>query len=66
MGEAREEAEWLRTASIMALLANIHRDPKKSEAFDVSRFMPKRGPTERPNMASLRSHFTGRTAKGAG
>ena len=41
MATARQEADWSRTASIMAMLANINRDPKKRrrpfEAFD---FMP--------------------------
>ncbi len=29
MTEARERAEWNRTASLLALLVNLHRDPRK-------------------------------------
>jgi len=30
MAEARQRAEWCQTSALMALLANCHRDPKKS------------------------------------
>jgi hypothetical protein len=39
MADARVRDEWQRTASLMALLANCHRDPKK-RAFRPSDFDP--------------------------
>lgn len=47
MGEARRDHDWGQTASILALTANLHRDPKKQKALSPSEFMPKReaGPT---------------------
>jgi hypothetical protein len=44
MSEARQEAEWQRTAQSMALLANCHRDPKKTRAFTAQDFMPRTEP----------------------
>lgn len=38
MRNARECAEWMRTASQMAQLANIHRDPKKGRPRRPSDF----------------------------
>lgn len=32
--------EWARTSSVMALIANAHRDPKKSRAYKPSDFDP--------------------------
>lgn len=32
--------EWARTGSLMALLANCHRDPKRSRAYRPSDFDP--------------------------
>ncbi len=32
--------EWSRSASVMALIANCHRDPKKTRAFRPSDFDP--------------------------
>jgi hypothetical protein len=40
MAEARQQADWTRTASLMALIANCHRDPKKQRAFRPSDFDP--------------------------
>jgi hypothetical protein len=41
MAEARSRAEWDRTASILCLMANIKRDPKKKpKAYRLSDFHP--------------------------
>jgi hypothetical protein len=40
MAEARSKAEWTRTASQMAMLANIHRDPKKHRPYAPDDFNP--------------------------
>lgn len=40
MAEARQKAAWERAASLMALLANIHRDPKKGRVFHPHDFNP--------------------------
>jgi hypothetical protein len=33
MAEARMRDEWSRMSALMALIANLHRDPKKTRAF---------------------------------
>jgi hypothetical protein len=40
MAEGRARDAWGRTSSLMALLANYHRDPKKSRAYRPSDFDP--------------------------
>lgn len=40
MAEARMKDAWSRTSSLMALLANCHRDPKKTRAYRPSDFDP--------------------------
>lgn len=40
MAEARLQDAWSRTASLMALLANCHRDPKKGRAYRPKDFDP--------------------------
>ena len=40
MTEARERSEWARTSTLMALIANAHRDAKKTRAFRPSDFDP--------------------------
>ncbi len=40
MAEARQRESWSRTASVMALIANTQRDPKKSRPFRPSDFDP--------------------------
>lgn len=37
---ANDKAEWGRMASLMAVIANCHRDPKRA-ALEPWRFMPK-------------------------
>jgi hypothetical protein len=40
MAEARMKDEWSRTSSLMALIANVNRDPKKTRAFKPRDFDP--------------------------
>lgn len=40
MADARSRDEWSRTSSLMALLANCHRDPRKSRALTPRDFDP--------------------------
>jgi hypothetical protein len=49
MAEARIDHDWNQTASLMALLANIHRPPRKFKTFTADDFHPlKQGsPTRR-------------------
>ena len=47
MAEARQSEDWNHTAAILALLANCHRDPKKTRPFKPADFHPR--PPERPH-----------------
>jgi hypothetical protein len=40
MSEARERHEWALASAVMALIANIHRDPKRSRPLKPSDFDP--------------------------
>lgn len=40
MAEGKDKAEWRRTSCILALIANVNRDPGKHSAFDPSDFNP--------------------------
>jgi hypothetical protein len=40
MAEARSKQAWAHTSSLLALLANVNRDPKKCPAFKPSDFDP--------------------------
>ena len=46
MAEARIKDAWSRTSSLMALLANVNRDPKKHRPFKPSDFAPAPGSGE--------------------
>ena len=43
MAESRERAEWGRFAALMALVANAHRDPRRSSPVRPERFNPYEG-----------------------
>jgi hypothetical protein len=43
MAEAKSRQAWNHTASILAMLANTHRDPKKSRAARPADFHPHSG-----------------------
>ena len=40
MAEARGRDRWNHTASVMALIANVNRDPKKSKLLKPADFHP--------------------------
>ena len=40
MAEARQRHDWSIASGVMALLASVHRDPKKRRAFKPSDFDP--------------------------
>jgi len=40
MGEARSQVFWNHTSSVLAMLANIHRDAKRSKIYHPSDFNP--------------------------
>ena len=40
MVDGRQRDNWSHTAQMMALEANINRDPKRSRAFNASDFYP--------------------------
>jgi len=42
MAEARLDDEWNHTSAVLAMLANIHRDPKKHRPFRPEDFHPYR------------------------
>ena len=66
MAEARCREAWNHTSAVLALLANIHRDPKKGKAFKPSDFNPyevKRGqgvPLRAGNIGLLKQVFVRR------
>lgn len=45
MAEARQSDLWNHTAALLALLANAHRDPKKTRPLKPADFHPHRKPT---------------------
>lgn len=53
MADARRREEWSRTASMMALLANIHRDPRRGRAFTADDFDPFARASRRASVVSL-------------
>ena len=40
MAEARAANEWTHTSAVLAMLANTHRDPKKTRVFTPTDFNP--------------------------
>ncbi|MCG3178306.1 MAG: hypothetical protein BIFFINMI_00632 [Phycisphaerae bacterium] len=40
MAEARGRDNWAHTSSVLAMLANVNRDPKKTPAFQPADFDP--------------------------
>jgi len=54
MAEARQREAWNHTAALLALLANCHRDPRRSSAFTVTDFHPLAEPAAPPPRADIR------------
>lgn len=69
MAEARSREAWAHTSAVLALLANAHRDPKKTRPFTPADFHPhlRRKPpvTAKVGIAALKQVFVDRPAKGA-
>ena len=69
MAEARERSEWARTSTLMALIANAHRDAKKIRPFKPTDFDPFTQQEKKNvnDMALLKAMFTGmKQAEGTG
>jgi hypothetical protein len=67
MSEGRGRDAWSRASNLMALMANIHRDPKKSKVFKPTDFNPyyvekkERVTITKDNMGVLRQAVVGIT-----
>ena len=44
MADARAYDDWTRTSAVLALIANVNRDPSKGRPFKISDFHPMEGP----------------------
>lgn len=42
MADARRKEAWDRTSTVLALIANVNRDPKRTRAFRPADFHPSR------------------------
>ena len=68
MAEARGRDNWAHTSALLALTANVYRDPKKTPAFKPADFDPytatdRREAIEVKDMGVLKDAFTrGRNA----
>jgi hypothetical protein len=64
MAEARGRDNWAHTSAILALVANVNRDPKKTRAYKPSDFDPYSAREKRDeaievtDMAVLKDAFT--------
>ena len=65
MAEGHTRDRWQHTSNLMALLANINRDPKKGRPFKPSDFNPTLSKSSgaivvtKENIAHLKTFFTG-------
>ena len=68
MAEARVRDEWRRTSTLLALIANCHRDPKRTKAFRPADFDPFREPEKaiRADITVLKDVFIDRRMPGYG
>jgi hypothetical protein len=66
LAEARAKDEWARMSALLALLANCHRDPKKTRAFKPADFDPfaKRPAPIEVGMHAVKEFFTKGTFPG--
>jgi hypothetical protein len=67
MAEARERSDWAHSSALMALIANAHRDAKKTRAFKPSDFDPyaRRGTETTNDPAALKALLRGQASNGA-
>jgi hypothetical protein len=68
MAEARVKDEWRRTSTVLALIANCNRDPRKTKAFRPVDFDPIREPQKaiRADITVLKDVFIDRQMPGYG
>lgn len=63
MAQARRRENWEHTSALLALTANIARDPKKSRSYKPRDFNPYSHLDEEPQrierLGTLKHHFTG-------
>lgn len=52
MAEAKSRQAWNHTSAVLAMLANIHRDAKKTRAYRPADFHPHRR-TEKPTITKV-------------
>jgi hypothetical protein len=68
MAEAKSQQRWAHTSALLAMLANVHRDPKKSRLFKPADFNPhlrrKEPVVARVGISVLKQVFVDRPAKG--
>lgn len=59
MAEGRQRSDWAQTSTLLALLANAHRDPRKTRAFKPSDFDPFARTSEhaRADISALKAVF---------
>lgn len=50
MAEGRQRSAWQHTSMLLAVLANCHRDPQKTRAFQPADFDPFAPPAARPKV----------------
>ncbi len=65
MTDARRNDQWSHTAAVMALTANVHRNPKKrSQPYTPAEFHPlveqKKTPTKKAGLKALKDVFVDR------
>ena len=60
MAETRAQSNWAHTSAVMALIANVHRDPKKSKVFSPADFNPyeTRKPKQKPAVDATTKDLT--------
>ncbi len=66
MAEARERSGWARASALLALIANAHRDPKKTRAFKPGDFDPYAHPGDgvTHDTAALKARLQGKAQGG--
>lgn len=62
MAEARDRSDWQRTAALMALIANCHRDSRRQRPFRPEDFLPTQPQRAAPaaDLAILKAVFVDR------
>jgi hypothetical protein len=63
MAEGRQQERWQHTASLLALIANCHRDPKRRRPYTPEDFLPKTRERTQPlpDLSLLKAVFVDRT-----